>query len=122
MITIGEKVTTILIEKKMSYGEAAKLTGLDKKHIWNMANNKSRPDSQKQISPRLDTLQILCNGLNYDLALFLAETGYLNPERVCMNDAEVDLLKAFRGSYDNNFIEINKNMTEKTEKGLEIGK
>lgn len=118
----GERLKQIRASKNLSTRKLSEKVG-DISHV-NLIRIENGGDSKGKIkdSIPINTLQKILNALDYDFALFLAETGYINPERVCMNDAEADLLKAFRGNYDNNFIELNKNKSEKVEKGLEIGK
>lgn len=121
-MTIGQKVFEIRKSKNMNLRQFGELVQLRFGYINQLEKDRANAQSTKQISPTLRTLVQICEKTGYDFAIFLAETGYINPERVCMNNAEADLLKAFRGNYDNNFIELNKNKSEKVEKGLEIGK
>lgn len=121
-MNLAERIKQIRLSKNLTYRQLSSLTGVDAGAICQWEKNRANSESKKPVDPRIGTLKLFCDGINYDFALFLAETGYINPERVCMNDAEADLLKAFRGNYDNNFIELNKNKSEKVEKGLEIGK
>lgn len=119
-MTYGEKIASIRESLNLSIRKFAKLVGCSYTYIPQL--EKGISTSNKPLSPTIEILMQICEKTGYDFAIFLAETGYINPERVCMNNAEADLLKAFRGNYDNNFIELNKNKSEKVEKGLEIGK
>lgn len=117
---INERLGELFYQSGLNMTEFSKRSKISRQAMYSIING--RDTRNLPLVPTLPTLKNICIALNYDFALFLAETGYINPERVCMNDAEADLLKAFRGNYDNNFIELNKNKSENVEKGLEIGK
>lgn len=118
-MTYGEKIASIRESSNLSIRKFAKLVGCSYTYIPQL--EKGISTSNKPLSPTIEILMQICEKTGYDFALFLAETGYLNPERVCMNDDEVENLKEFRHKFSTenmeNILEMEQilNITNKNE-------
>lgn len=96
--SIGEAIEKLRKNNQMTYRAFAEVTGYDSGYLYQIEKGRSSSKIKKEVIPNINILKQICDKTGYDFALFLTETGYLNPERVCMNDDEIKALRDYRDS------------------------
>jgi len=98
-MTVGNMIEKLMqVYNIKSIRELDRITGVSNTYLGNLIKGKD-PRSGKPMSPTIDMLKQICDGLNYPLEVFLAETGYISSTVAAANalpEDEAELLAIYR--------------------------
>lgn len=98
-MTVGEKIKEIRTQLGMSVRAFGKYVDYDFTQISRIERGNDAP-TRKPPDPSLDLVAKICNATNYDLAIFLEETGYIKKKAPTIQLVEDENLRRLTAIYN----------------------